>query len=364
MRWAAAVALLVGMVPVSLAAVIEPPHISQTQSANDFSWLRGANYVPSYARNDVQTWVDYDPVVVDRELGYAARLKLNCVRVFLQAAVYEHDPKRFLESFESFVGLCDKHRIQMMPVIFDSCFGEFPDLRRYREKDWMACPGQDRLAPEHWPALENYVHDVVGGHKGDRRIVMWDVMNEPYITSFNSEADRKAIHTFLGQALEMTRRQHPGQPLTVGWESWELAVDPKQYTDKVDVIAFHNYTPELRQAVRSAQTRAKKLGKPVIINEVVGRPRQGFSLVMPVLREERIGWCFWELMLGKTQFSRENPPYQGLIYPSGACYDLGEVAQVINVSPAEAAKISPSKAQTGTGLPEHTKEGTNNSSTK
>ena len=60
---------------------------------DDYRWLRGANYVPSYARNDVQTWMDYDPAVVDRELGYAEKLKLNCVRVFLQVAVYERDPQ-------------------------------------------------------------------------------------------------------------------------------------------------------------------------------------------------------------------------------------------------------------------------------
>ena len=63
---------------------------------HDLAWMRGANYVPSYARNDVQTWMDYDPAVIDRELGYAAKLKLNVVRVFLQVAVYEAAPQRFL----------------------------------------------------------------------------------------------------------------------------------------------------------------------------------------------------------------------------------------------------------------------------
>ena len=126
-----------------------------------------------------------------------------------------------------------------MPVIFDSCFGEFPDLEKYRDKDWMACPGQNRLGPEHWPAMEKYVRDVVGSHKEDRRIVMWDVMNEPYVTSFNTEADRGTIHTFLGQALEMVRRQQPSQPLTIGWESPALAVDPGQYVgqDRRDCLS-------------------------------------------------------------------------------------------------------------------------------
>ncbi len=187
---------------------------------------------------------------------------------------------------------------------------------------------------------------VVGGHRDDKRIVMWDVMNEPYITSFNSETDRKTIHTFLGQALGMVRRQQPQQPLTIGWEGWQLAVDPKQYAGEVDVIAFHNYTSQLQEAVRSAQAGARQLGKPVIINEVVGRPRQPFSYVMPILREEKIGWCFWELMLGKTQFARGIPPYQGLIYPDGTSYDAEEVAQVMNVSRQEALAQFPQRRWT------------------
>jgi hypothetical protein len=41
--------------------------------AEGFAGMRGANYVPSYARNDVQIRMDYDPNVIDRELGYAER---------------------------------------------------------------------------------------------------------------------------------------------------------------------------------------------------------------------------------------------------------------------------------------------------
>lgn len=324
--------------------------------ADEYRWLRGANYVPSFARNDVQTWMDYDPAIVDSDLSLAEKLRLNCVRVFLQVAVYERDPQRFLQNLENLLQLCEKHQLQLMPVVFDSCFGEFPDLENYRDKDWMACPGQNRLGPEHWPALERYVHDVVGAHAGDRRIVMWDVMNEPYVTSFNTPADREVIHTFLGQALEMVRRQQPTQPLTIGWESAALAVDQAQYVDQVDVIAFHNYTPQLREAVRATQAVGRQLKKPIIINEVVGRPHQSFQLVMPILRDERIGWCFWELMLAKTQFSRENPPYQGLVYPDGRCYDAEEVAQVLDIAPRDAERLFPERPRT-IGIPAHSEDG-------
>lgn len=62
------------------------------RNKDDFSLIRGANYVPSYAKNDVQTWLHYDHNIIDRELGYAEKLRLNSVRIFLQYLVYEDNP--------------------------------------------------------------------------------------------------------------------------------------------------------------------------------------------------------------------------------------------------------------------------------
>lgn len=311
--------------------------------ADDFRWMRGANYVPSYARNDVQIWMDYDPQVIDRELGYAAKLKLNTVRVFLQFAVYERDPKRFLENFEDFLGLCEKHRIRMMPVVFDSCFGEFPDLEKYKEKDWMANPGQNRLGREHWPALEQYVRDVVGARKDDRRIVLWDVMNEPTCTSYaKTDEGRKLIWTFLDHFLDYTRQQDPRQPLTVGLMA---SSEIRQVVGKVDVVAFHNYKTNLREDIRAVKALAASVGKPALINEVARRPGQPFSFVMPILRDEKIGWCFWEMMLGRTQVSREPNPIQGVIYPDGTCRDAAEIAAIMDVSLDEAKRLFPERSK-------------------
>jgi len=314
--------------------------------AEDFADMRGANYVPSYARNDVQLWMDYDPAVIDRELGYAARLKLNTVRVFLQFAVYERDPALFLQRFENFLSLCEKHQIRMMPVVFDSCFGEFPDLVNYKDKNWMANPGQNRLGREHWPKLEHYVRDVVGGHRDDRRIVMWDVMNEPTCTSFNKPEDKELIWTFLRHFLDYVKQVDPNHPLTVGVEHSSLI---PQVLDKIDVLATHNYRTDLREDLRAVKALAQPHGKAVIINEVAGRPKQPYSYVMPILAEEKVGWCFWELMIGRTQFSQGTAPYQGVIYPDGTCYDAAEVMHI--VYPGQAG-LEPRKVAAELGLPQ------------
>jgi beta-1,2-mannobiose phosphorylase / 1,2-beta-oligomannan phosphorylase len=301
---------------------------------DDFSWIRGANYVPSYARNDVQIWMDYDSEVIDRELGYAARLQLNSVRVFLQYAVYEQDPAKFLANFEDFVSLCQKHNIQKVPVVFDSCFGEFPDLDNYAQKDWMANPGQNRLGPEHWPELEKYVSDVVGGHRDDKRIVMWDVMNEPMCTSHaRTEEGRETIWRFLDHMLDVARSHEPSQPVTVGVASSESI---PRVIDKIDVLSWHNYTGDmesLRADIHRVKEWGREQGKPVMISEIARRNTgQHFWKFMPVLADEQIGWYFWELMLGKTQFSRGDNPIQGVIYPDGTCRDAREIAAILHPS--------------------------------
>jgi hypothetical protein len=302
---------------------------SCVRAADDFSGMRGANYVPSYARNDIQTWMDYDSQIIDRELGYAERLKLNTVRVFLQEAVWEKEPARFRTDFEDFLHRCEAHHIRMMPVLFDSCFGEEPDLVNYRQKDWMASPGFSRLGSQDQPAMERYIRDVVGTHRRDNRIVLWDVMNEPDCThQYGETAGRAAINDFVRWALKRVKDKKPSQPLTIGWAGQGNTIVA---LDLVDVIVLHRYgdVKDLRFALQEGKEWARLFGKPVILNEFVGRPQQPIEKGLPVVADEGVGWCFWELMIGNTQFTRGRIPFQGHIYPDGTCYSAAEVAAIL-----------------------------------
>ncbi len=291
--------------------------------------------MPSYARNDVAIWMDYDPAVIERELGYAERLKLNAVRVFLQQAVYERDPKVFMEHWENFLSLCEKHKIQAMPVLFDSCFDpQAMDLVGYRDKNWIPSPGFGRLGEQDRPAMEAFIRDVVGTHKSDRRIVMWDVMNEPESTAKYADWEqcgRQTIDEFVRWALRRVRQESPVQPLTIGWAG---PLGNIAAIDLVDVICVHHYCPaqELARRIQEAQHWGRLHGKPVIMNEFVGRPQQPIEQAIPIAAERKIGWVFWELMLGKTQFTQGRRPYQGHIYPDGTCYSAKEVAAILSPS--------------------------------
>src|ERR1035437_7341209 len=58
-------------------------------------WLVGSNYVPSNAVNQLEMWQagTFDPGRIDTELGWADRIGMNTMRVFLHDLLWEQDPK-------------------------------------------------------------------------------------------------------------------------------------------------------------------------------------------------------------------------------------------------------------------------------
>jgi hypothetical protein len=312
---------------------------------DDFKWIRGANYTPSYASNDVVTWYDFDPEVIDRELGYAKKLGLNSVRTWLQYIVYEDNPERFLKNFETYLALCDKHGLRAMPILFDSCFGMEPKLDW--KGAWVASPGYSKLAPSYRPELREYLVDVVGSHVNDRRIAIWDIMNEPEATPhFATDEGRERILDHVFWAIEAVQEIDPSHPTCVGAAG---GVKPASvYADKVDVIAIHSYNcdPEsFKNELIEAIKLGEKLNKPVLINECCAPGwGQDYEMVLPTLREVGMPYYFWEVVFGGNQFKA----ISGVLYPDGEARSLSTVAAVLNVSEEEAAKrfkVKPADAE-------------------
>jgi len=285
----------------------------RTNRFGDFSWMHGANYTPSYAATDVETWLHYDPAVIDRELGYAEQIGLNCVRVFLQSLVYEHAPEKFLANFADFVERADGHGLKVMPILFDSCFGVSPSLES--QHMWVANPGPDRMSAADFNALDAYVRAVVAAYVGDRRIALWDVMNEPTVTVLSRTDEGKAqIWAFVRHYAHLVRELDSTHAMTVG----VAGTDSSQVVDVVDVLSCHSYAStreKFRESLSTTQTQARQAGKPWIISECCA-PGWGcrYEMVMPELREFHVGHTVWEVVIGKNQFA----PISGLFYPDGS----------------------------------------------
>src|SRR4051812_18999791 len=83
-------------------------------------WLLGCNYAPSSAVNQLEMWEaeTFDPITIDRELGWAANLGFNSIRVFLHDLLWKHDSKGLLQRMDTFLNIAESHGIGVMFVLF------------------------------------------------------------------------------------------------------------------------------------------------------------------------------------------------------------------------------------------------------
>ena len=270
-------------------------------------WLCGFNYVPSTAANAAEMWQrdTFDPETIERELGWAARIGFNSCRIFLQYLVWEDDRTGLLERLGRFLATADLHGISTMICPFDDCAfsGKQPypgpqDAPRpgVHNSCWTPSPGhalvQDRAA---WPRLEAFVRDIVSRFGQDRRVLLWDLYNEP-----GNAGMGEASLPLLEAAFAWARAASPRQPLTSGF--WTLQVPGLNETlaRLSDISTFHNYE-DLRSLEQTLAALAP-LGRPIICTEWLRRGHGNlFQTHLPVFRREGIGWYFWGLVNGRSQ---------------------------------------------------------------
>jgi hypothetical protein len=76
-------------------------------------WLVGANYVPANAINQLEMWQaeTFDPKTIDKELGWAAGIGMNTMRVFLHDLLWQQDAEGFKKRLDGFLTIAGKHGI-------------------------------------------------------------------------------------------------------------------------------------------------------------------------------------------------------------------------------------------------------------
>jgi hypothetical protein len=296
------------------------------KKANDWyakqPWLVGANYIPATAINELEMWQKetFDPARIDQELAWAESIGMNTMRVFLHDLLWEQDPEGFRSRIDQFLTIASKHHIRPMFVLFDSCWDPFPKLGTQREpkpgvhnSGWVQSPGARALKdPSQYPRLERYVKGVVKAFGKDRRVLAWDIWNEPENTSESSygkvELPNKGelVLALLPKAFDWARSAAPQQPLTAGvwkgdWSS-DAALSPiqKVQLDRSDVISFHNYgaPAEFEKAIQSLQ----RYNRPILCTEYMARGNNStFEGSLPIAKKYNVAAINWGLVAGKTQ---------------------------------------------------------------
>jgi len=269
-------------------------------------WKAGCNFIPSNAINQLEMWQEetFDPKIIDKELSYAQNAGFNSMRVFLHNLVWLKDSTGFLDRIERYLSISAKHKISTMFVFFDDCWdgnpklGKQPDPKPHvHNSGWVQCPGQEEVTDvSQFANLESYVKGILSHFKNDKRIILWDLYNEPG----NSKHGDESI-PLLKAAFKWAQSVRPSQPISVGvWLlNKESAKLNKIQIMNSDVITFHNYG-DLND-MKSAIDSLKKYGKPLICTEYMRRPISNFKTHLPLLKEEKV-WAYnWGLVSGKTQ---------------------------------------------------------------
>ncbi|MBI4910005.1 MAG: cellulase family glycosylhydrolase [Acidobacteria bacterium] len=314
------------LVAVLLLAAQLPAQKWTAQAANEWyahqPWLVGANYLPSNAINELEMWQadTFDPRRIDQELGWAAGIGMNTMRVFLHDLLWQQDPSGYQARIDKFLEIAAKHKIRPMLVLFDSCWDPFPKLGRQHaptpgvhNSGWVQSPGAAALTdPAQQKRLEAYVKGVVAAFATDQRVVAWDIWNEPDNKNTNSYGKKEPANkvdlvlAMLPKAFAWARAAGPKQPLTSGvWQGdWstdeKLSPMARVQLELSDVISFHNYNkPEdLEKAIRSLQ----RLGRPLLCTEYMARGNGStFQGSLPVLKKHKVAAINWGLVEGKAQ---------------------------------------------------------------
>lgn len=341
-------------------------------------WMVGCNYIPSNAINQLEMWQSetFDPFLIDKELSWAAALGFNTIRVFLHHLLWKQNSRGFLERIDLFLSIADKHGIKTMFVLFDSVWDPHPKLGKQPEpkknvhnSGWVQCPGYNVLNnPLEYDGLYEYIHGVVNHFKHDKRLLIWDLYNEPdnmNLTSYKDEG--YAIHKaelsmqLLKKTIRWVRGIGPDQPLTMApWQNdWSKEsnlsmLDNYMFTHS-DIISFHCY--EDRKGTEKRIKALKRFNRPMMCTEYMARPfNSTFQEILPLFKKYNIGAYNWGFIQGKSQThcpwdswekQYDQEPelwFHDIFRTNGESYDLSEVEFIKSFISSNKTKSQTSKA--------------------
>jgi len=302
-------------------------------------WLVGADFLPSTAINQLEMWQaeTYDSATINKELGWAAGIGMNVMRVYLHDLAWQADADGFKKRMNNFLSIAAKHKIKTLFCFFDDCWN--PDAKTGKQpapkpgvhnSGWVRSPNKSTHDdPSQWKYLEEYVRDILTTFKGDERILMWDLYNEPANSGYGMTS-----MPLLKKVFEWAWSVRPSQPLTVGVWFMDFPEINRYQLENSDVITYHNYsdTNSMKKAIDSLQ----RFGRPVICTEYMARSNNSrFETHLPILKRYNVGAINWGLVSGRSNTifpwgSKEgspepNPWFHDVFRKDGTAYDVKEV---------------------------------------
>jgi hypothetical protein len=229
--------------------------------------LVGSNYTPSYTSSPIQFWHDFRPDVVKRELETAkTNFGVNMLRVYVNTTNYFGERELFFKNLETFIGIADKAGIKPGFVFFSgdhramnvdteksvdgkielkkvaiTLDGPFEPKPGHHNGRWPECPQEhewDEKNPEDFSKFKPYIQDIVGKYKSDKRVLFWEIHNEP-------PHDGERRDKLKRVAYDWAKALKPIQPI-LNCENREYGEGDNKFpgwgdSEHTDVISAHCY---------------------------------------------------------------------------------------------------------------------------
>lgn len=342
-------------------------------------WLVGSNYIPAGAINQLEMWQQdtFDPLWMETELTWGEKLGMNTMRVFLHDLLWKQDPTGFRHRIDKFLSIADAHGIRPIFVLFDSCWDPYPQVGPQRppkpgvhNSGWVQSPGAASLQnPADYDRLRQYVQEVIGAYRYDKRVLAWDLWNEPDNTNDSSygklEPANKVelVKALLPQVFAWARAMEPAQPLTSGvWKGdWssdaKLSSIEKIQLDNSDVISFHDYgkPAEFEARIRSLE----RYNRPIFCTEYMARGNGStFEGSLPIAKKYKVAAINWGFVAGKTQtylpWDSWQHPYvdrepavwfHDIFHKDGTPYRADEVSLIRSLTEGATGKVKGKKGK-------------------
>ena len=294
---------------------------------NKNGWMVGTNFNPSTSINQLEFWQEdtYDQETIERELEWSAELGMNMHRVYLHNLLWDQDSVGFLERVDNYLEISERKGIKTLLVLLDDVWHPIPKLGNQPEpipfvhnSGWVQAPGSKILGDSsRHNELKNYIKGVITHFADDKRVMGWDLYNEPDNVSPDDpkypergpEVKEKHIYSLslLKKTFRWAREVNPSQPLTVGlWKdpvTWRnidsLSAIDRFAISNSDVISFHAYG-SLEETMKKIED-LEQFNRPLLCTEYLARGEQNtFQVILPLFKEKEVAAVNWGFVAGKT----------------------------------------------------------------
>ena len=290
---------------------------------DSLGWLRGCNFIGSDCSSRIDMWQSYGREghmeTARRELKLAQDIGFNTIRLIVEFDVWLQEHDSFMSVLEEYISIAAEYGQSVMLCLAHEAvicreekyepkpLGEQPYAMGYHQGRWPLSEEQRAKTPVH--ALEReetresyltMVREIVGKYANDKRVVCWNVYNEPGI------AIRERCLPLLDMLFEAVRSQDPIQPLCADvWRGMDedgtpTSAECKHALELSDVVSYHSYTP-VEKMVPQIEA-IQQYGRPILMTEWLNRINHSdVRELYPLFYLERIGHYCWGFVVGKTQ---------------------------------------------------------------